>query len=43
MTIVSTPSGIGYEVNGRVFQTPSGAAKSITRTEVNGWGFWRID
>jgi hypothetical protein len=34
---------IAFEVAGDVFATPSGAAKSITKQEVNGWAFWRID
>jgi Protein of unknown function (DUF2924) len=31
-----------FEVGGRAFATLSGAAKSITKHEVNGWRFWRI-
>jgi hypothetical protein len=43
LNIVSTPSGTGYEVRGQVFRSPSGAAKSITKTSVNGWKFWHMD
>jgi len=30
----------GYEVNGKVHQSPSGAACYITKTKVNGWTWW---
>jgi Protein of unknown function (DUF2924) len=43
LKIVSTPGGIGYEVNGQVFRSPSAAAKSITSRAVNGWAFWDMD
>jgi len=43
LKIVSTPRGIGYEVCGQVFRSPSAAAKSITKTAVNGWAFWHMD
>jgi hypothetical protein len=32
-----------FRVGGRTYGTPTGAAKSITRYEVNGWAFWKID
>jgi len=34
---------VAFEVDGHAFATPSGAAKSITKQEVNGWRFWHID
>jgi hypothetical protein len=43
MKVVSTRSGIGYEVGGRLFKSPSGAAQSITKTGANGWVFWKIE
>jgi hypothetical protein len=43
LNIVSTPSGIGYEVRGQIFKSPSAAAKSITKTAVNGWLFWHME
>lgn len=30
-------------LGGTAFDTPSGAARSLTLGEVNGWIFWRID
>jgi len=43
LKIVSTPSGIGYEVCGQVFSSPSTAAKSIAKTAANGWVFWHLE
>lgn len=33
----------GYELAGITYTSPSTAAKTITKTEVNGWKFWKID
>jgi len=43
MTVVVSGDGIAYKVGHKTYQTPTAAAKSLTRTEVNGWLFWRID
>jgi hypothetical protein len=43
LTVVTTPSGIGYEVGGQVFRSPTAAAKSIVKRAVNGWEFWHLD
>ena len=43
MTVVKTHSGIGFKVSNNVYNSPSAAAKSITKKEVNGWVFWKID
>lgn len=43
LKVVKTESGIGFEVAGTVYSSPSTAAKSFTRSEVNGWKFWKID
>jgi len=43
MKVVAAPNGIAYEVDGRRFDSPSAAAKSIAKVEVNGWVFWKID
>ena len=32
-----------YGLGGQTFETPTAAAKSITKHEVNGWTFWGID
>ncbi len=33
---------ISLENKARTFPFPSGAARAITKTSVNGWKFWRI-
>ena len=43
MIVVSTDKGVGFKVGGKVYASPSGAAKSITGGEVNGWRFWGIE
>ena len=43
MRVVAQNGKAAFEVENRVFATPSAAAKSITKQEVNGWRFWRID
>jgi hypothetical protein len=32
-----------FRVRGRMYPTPTAAAKSITGYEVNGWEFWNMD
>ena len=41
--IAQKDARVAFEVDGRAFTTPSAAAKSITKQEVNGWRFWHID
>ena len=43
MVVSRIDGGIGYSVLGRTYKSPSAAAKSITKMEVNGWRFWKID
>ena len=43
MVVVRTKDGVGYSVSGKVYESVSAAAKSITNNEVNGWRFWHID
>ena len=31
-----------YKVDGKLFNSPTGAAKYVTKQEVNGWKFWKI-
>jgi hypothetical protein len=42
MVIVKDGSQVTFEVNGRKYASPSAAAKSITKSEVNGWKFWNL-
>ena len=32
----------GIKFEGRVYRTPSAAAKSVTGAPVDGWNFWRM-
>jgi hypothetical protein len=43
LRVIAKDGKVAFEVEKRVFATPSGAAKSITKQEVNGWRFWHID
>lgn len=43
MEVVKIGEKIGYKVKGKVYGSPSGAAKSLTHHEVNGWRFWKAD
>ena len=43
LKVVKANGGVGYELNGTVFSSPSTAAKSFTKNDVNGWRFWKID
>jgi len=43
LRVVDKSGETWFEVGGRTFRSPSAAAKSITRSEVNGWVFWGID
>jgi len=43
LKVVKTEAGVGFLVAGTIYSSPSTAAKSITRAEVNGWRFWKID
>ena len=42
LKIVKSKAGMAYELNDKVFMTPTAAAKSITKFEVNGWRFWHM-
>lgn len=42
MKVVRKNRGIAFSVLGKEFNSPSGAAKSIAKTEVNGWVFWKV-
>jgi hypothetical protein len=43
MTVVRTDKGIGYEVKGRVFGSPSTAAKHVSGHEENGYDYWHTE
>ena len=43
MVVSRIDGGIGYTVSGKTYKSPSAAAKSVTKREVNGWIFWYMD
>ena len=45
LKVVTTEGGIGYELDGEVYQSPTAAAKAIVGQDqfVNGRKFWKID
>ena len=43
LRVVKAGSGVAYELNGKIFNTPTAAAKSLTKNEINGWKFWKMD
>jgi len=43
LKVIKADGKIAYETAGTVFLSPTAAAKSITKNEVNGWRFWSID
>ena len=44
LTVIELEGGIKYRLGKQVFDSPSGAAKSINGgQEINGWVFWKID
>ncbi len=43
MEVVRVDYGVGFKVQGKVFATPSASAQSVTKYEINGWKFWKID
>ncbi|QDV69031.1 hypothetical protein Poly24_27450 [Rosistilla carotiformis] len=45
LTVVKTDSGIGYELLGEVYRSPTAAAKALVGKDqsTNGRKFWHID
>lgn len=41
--VVRLGDGLGYELGGEVYASPTAAAKAVTGTAVNGWQFWGMD
>jgi len=42
MSIIKEGEAIKFLVDGKKFSSPTGAAKNITKQEVNGWRFWHL-
>ena len=43
LKVIGAPEGIAYDLGGRTFRTPTAAAKSVVKHEINGWTFWKMD
>lgn len=43
LKVIKTAGGVAYELSGTVYTSPSTAAKSLTKGEINGWRFWRME
>lgn len=45
LTVVKTSDGIGYELLGKIYQSPTAAAKALVGSDqpTNGRKFWHID
>ena len=43
LKVVQEEGKLMYYLGGKCYASPSSAAKSVTKTEVNGWRFWGID
>lgn len=43
LVVVDNSGIIGYQLEDTIFKSPTGAAKSITGHEINGWSFWKMD
>lgn len=43
LKVIYSPNGLAFELDGDIFKTPTAAAKSITKREVNGWEFWLMN
>lgn len=41
--VVREAGKIQYKLGNKLFGSPSGAAKTLTKSEINGWVFWGID
>jgi hypothetical protein len=41
--VAESEGRICYKMDGRIFNSPSAAAKTLTKAEVNGWKFWEMD
>ncbi len=40
LTVIELDGKIQYELGKEIFNSPTGAAQSITKNPTNGWNFW---
>ena len=43
LLVVEHDGRICFQMDGKIFSSPSAAAKTLTKSEVNGWEFWGMD
>ena len=43
MEVVEKDGETGFKVGGKIFGSPSGAARHVTGGETNGWRFWKME
>ncbi len=45
MSVIENNGKIKYRISGRVYDSPSAAAKAVIggKHEINGWVFWRMN
>jgi hypothetical protein len=43
MTVVIVGDKMQFKVGNEMFDSPTGAAKFVSKQQVNGWSFWKID
>ena len=43
LSVVEQKGRVLYRLQGETFNSPTAAAKSLTKYAVNGWAFWKMD
>lgn len=43
LKVVKILTGVAFELDGHLYDTPTAAAKYIVKHEVNGWTFWKMN
>lgn len=41
--VVENEGRVCYKLGREIFASPTAAAKSLTKSEINGWKFWQMD
>lgn len=43
LSVINDGQKIGYKLGKTIYPSPSAAAKTLTKYEINGWKFWNIE
>jgi len=43
LEVIEVNKKICFKLLNKIYNTPTGAARSITNNDINGWKFWKID